>query len=74
MGFFEAYLMGVIISRIREDVWQVRNAYTRRLIGFVHVTFQSFLGCAICFSQSSKVTLLVYGALPLYALANCLKQ
>jgi hypothetical protein len=43
---------------------------TGRLIDFARMIFQFFSGCVICFWQSLKVALLVYGALTLYALTD----
>jgi ABC-type multidrug transport system fused ATPase/permease subunit len=74
IGFFNMRLTGVILPRLSEEVQKVCDAYTRHLIGFMHAIIQFFSDCVIYFSQSSKVRLLVCGALPFYALMNSLGQ
>jgi ABC-type multidrug transport system fused ATPase/permease subunit len=59
IGFFNMRLTGVILPRLSEEVRKVCDAYTRRLISFMHAIIQFFSGCVIYFSQSSKVRLLV---------------
>jgi ABC-type multidrug transport system fused ATPase/permease subunit len=74
IGFFDTLLTRVIVSPRSEHVQEVCERYTRRLMAFAPAIFQLFSGCTICFSQSSKVMLLICGTLPLSALMNYLAQ
>ena len=68
--FFDSTLTGVILSRLNDDVTNSCDALSQIFFDFLYCLVDFVIGIIICFTQSWKITLIVFFCFPIYGLSQ----